>query len=181
MLANLGTVITQSPWEMSNPFSLYIGNAVDFTAIITGVNINNIQVRQIYDYSYGQSAAGGWDVIHNAGELDGIFFSQGAFLPGGGVRIDSFGSVYEPEMRVTPNGAIVLRFSDGPGMTVSDPHDFGPTGTQNIQQFTTIVEDKSTGAILAQRTWSTAAKLNSDGSGPIRQGHVMNLDRPVLI
>jgi hypothetical protein len=90
---NGGTVVIQDSTDPTNPLSVYVGNRIDFTGLVTGVPIGKIQVQQTYVNGVATDTVTGPLVqFKRSGDLDGIVFSGGSFISGSGQHGSAFDS-----------------------------------------------------------------------------------------
>lgn len=165
-------MVIKDPTDPTNPMSVYVGNKINFTALVTGVPLGNIQVRQTYVSGTATDPVTGQLVqFKGPGDLDAVTFSEGSFQSGNvqhASAFDSNGVQYLPSATVLSNGAVVLTFYDGPGQA-GNPGDLSRPSTTN-QTITTAIVDTRTGTVLTQYTWTTSSTFNPNGTGTTTYG-----------
>ena len=165
LTTNGGTVVTQGyVGDPTNPLLTYVGNQVQFEAVVTGVPASDIQVIQVINTASAPNQSG-QQTVYAQNVLDGgsPLYNGGPNWNGGN-GISTGGVTLNPSVTPNPNdGSVELDFYDGPGQA----DDASTLGSPRVNSgtYTTYIIQTSTGQVLAQQSWSTSSTLNPNGTG----------------
>ncbi len=145
---------------------VYIGRGVTFDAVVSGVPLSDIEIRQTIVEGSATDAATGKPVVFARNKPDGGYYKVSQLSGGaswvGGVGTDQNGLYLTPEISQTQS-QVRFRWYDGPGQARTSGQ-AGVARTNNML-FRTDIMQSSSNQVLASRLWSISTTLNPDGSG----------------